>query len=1058
MTTDTNLLGFNNRLNRTAPGRLVGTPWLIAVGVLVAAATPGERWAAASPLEPAAATAALKTPQGIAARLFASEPMLTNPSNIDIDHRGRVWVCDVMNYRGNQGSRPDGDRILILEDEDGDGRADSSKVFYQGPDVDSAIGICVLPGDPLRVVVSCSPNVWLFTDADGDDLPDSKKAIYTNTGRQQHDHSAHAFVFGPDGLFYWNVGNTHEGVHDADGNLIVDRFGRPVAPNGRPYRDGMAFRSTLDGQQFDVLAHNQRNSYELTVDSFGGVWFSDNDDDGNRGTRIGMVLEGGNYGYRDEMTGASWQVERIGMSDNVSERHWHQNDPGSIPNLANLGNGSPAGITLYEGSLVPGLRGRLVHCEPGLSLVRAISLHPDGGGRHATVAALVESNDPWFRPVDAAVGPDGSVFVADWYDPGVGGHRQGDLERGRIYRIAPTGHSGYAPPQVDLTPDPNAIAALVNPCQSVRYLGWQTLAERGEAAAGLLAELSASYDPIDRARAYWLLARLPGAGPAHIQKAAGDAHEDVRAAAIRMARRRGSYPLLMNLLKKLASDPSGQVRRACAIALRDVAHTADDVRPIAAPRPAAPRRGPDEATLLWRKMVGQYESGDRWMLEALGLAADGRWEHFFAKNLASSMLTTLNTAGDRMASRPAARDIVWRSRGESTLQLLTALLVNPSTPQDEFPRLLRALDFQTGDGKDAALTGLLEAAQDLPKEQRQLITTKALDALEQRPLNRTARAALLQLLEDSPRNEQFMQYVQQFEVDQRYPELLMLAVNEFRDASAGVAAIRFLLDQGFVDAIETRLQYSGDIQATMIRMLANTGHPAASRLLEPLALDEKANLDLRREAIRAAAAKRESAARLVEAAEQDKLDRLAKTALAYALRGSTWDELSRRAAKLCPDLPADHDESLPVSEWMQLAGDPRRGERLFFSKAECGTCHQVGSRGVNVGPPLSEVGGKLSRAGLFEAILYPSAAISHNYEMYAALTSDGVSIKGLLISETDESVTLKTEKNVVHELPRADLESFEKQDVSLMPAGVHRKLSAQEIADLAAYLAELRKK
>src|SRR5687767_12568730 len=78
------------------------------------------------------------------ATLFASEPMITNPVNLDIDHRGRVWVCDVMNYRGNNGKRPEGDRILILEDTDGDGKADTSKVFYQHREIDSAMGICVL--------------------------------------------------------------------------------------------------------------------------------------------------------------------------------------------------------------------------------------------------------------------------------------------------------------------------------------------------------------------------------------------------------------------------------------------------------------------------------------------------------------------------------------------------------------------------------------------------------------------------------------------------------------------------------------------------------------------------------------------------------------------------------------------------------------------------------------------------------------------------------------------------------------------------------------------------
>ncbi|MEX0716658.1 MAG: PVC-type heme-binding CxxCH protein, partial [Planctomycetaceae bacterium] len=140
------------------------------------------------------AVAGLDVAEGLEVSLFAGEPMLLNPTNIDIDHRGRVWVCEVVNYRGKNGTRPEGDRILILEDTDGDGQADKRTVYYQGRDIDSAMGICVLGN---KVIVSCSPNVFVFTDEDGDDKPDKKELLFTKTGAAQHDHSAHAFVFGP---------------------------------------------------------------------------------------------------------------------------------------------------------------------------------------------------------------------------------------------------------------------------------------------------------------------------------------------------------------------------------------------------------------------------------------------------------------------------------------------------------------------------------------------------------------------------------------------------------------------------------------------------------------------------------------------------------------------------------------------------------------------------------------------------------------------------------------------------------------------------------------------
>ena len=102
----------------------------------------------------------------LAASLFAAEPQLLSPANIDIDHRGRVWVCEIVNYRRHNGKRPEGDRILILEDTNGDGMVDSEKVYYQGRDIDSPHGVCVLGN---KVIVSAGDKVQVFTDTNGDD-------------------------------------------------------------------------------------------------------------------------------------------------------------------------------------------------------------------------------------------------------------------------------------------------------------------------------------------------------------------------------------------------------------------------------------------------------------------------------------------------------------------------------------------------------------------------------------------------------------------------------------------------------------------------------------------------------------------------------------------------------------------------------------------------------------------------------------------------------------------------------------------------------------------------
>ena len=190
--------------------------------------------------------------------LFASEPMLVNPTNIDVDHRGRVWVAEVVNYRnqmrnGNKPARQEGDRILILEDTDSNGQADKQTVFYQGTDIDSVHGICLL-GD--RLLVSAGADVFYLIDKDGDSVADEKQLLFTKISGVQHDHGIHAFVFGPDGKLYFNFGNSGRTISDAEGKPIVDIAGNEVNNSRQPYQEGMIFRCNPDGSQFETLAWN----------------------------------------------------------------------------------------------------------------------------------------------------------------------------------------------------------------------------------------------------------------------------------------------------------------------------------------------------------------------------------------------------------------------------------------------------------------------------------------------------------------------------------------------------------------------------------------------------------------------------------------------------------------------------------------------------------------------------------------------------------------------------------------------------------------------------------
>jgi hypothetical protein len=221
------------------------------------------------------------------------------------------------------------------------------------------------------------------------------------------------------------------------------------------------------------------------------------------------------------------------------EAHWHQRWPGVVPNMLHTGQGAPCGILCYEGSLFPEqFFGSLIHADAGPNVVRAYITTPSehvakgimnkgdsnadtdnktpGAGYKAETVELIKASDRWFRPDDVCVAPDGSVFISDWYDPGVGGHATGDIGAkskdwhqltGRVYRLAPAGNK-QAWPAVDLSNVQGQIAALESPNQSIRYLGYTKLVAGGDEAQKALKNVfDTDKNPRFRARALWLLAR-----------------------------------------------------------------------------------------------------------------------------------------------------------------------------------------------------------------------------------------------------------------------------------------------------------------------------------------------------------------------------------------------------------------------------------------------------------------------------------------------------------------------------------------------------------------------
>ncbi|KAB7732168.1 c-type cytochrome [Rudanella paleaurantiibacter] len=978
--------------------------------------------------DPKYAVGSLNIAPGLEATLFAAEPMLTNPTNIDVDAKGRVWVCEAYNYRPGINGNPthtEGDRIVILEDQNGDGKADVSKVFYQDPSLNAPLGIWAQGN---KVIVSQSPYVWVLTDENGDDKADKKEILFQGIEGEQHDHGMHTFVFGPDGKWYFNFGNSGSKLLDKDGKPVIDKVtGLPIHHSN--FRQGMAFRCDPNGKNVEVLGHNFRNNYEIAPDSYGTLWQSDNDDDGNKGVRINYVMEYGNYGYTDELTGAGWQANRTNIEPEIPIRHWHQNDPGSIPNLLQTGAGSPTGIIVYEGKLLPEpFRNQVIHCDAGPNVVRAYPVQNNGAGYKASILNLLEgARDQWFRPADVCVAPDGSLIIADWYDPGVGGHQAGDQQRGRIYRVAPP-QTPYKLPKVDLSTTTGALEALQNPNMNIRYQAWNKLHSEGtKAEKALAAFYKSAPDPRMKARALWLLTKLPdGKGVKYVNEGLKSPDANFRMTALRAARQLGADQAIA-AVRQLVNDADPQVRRECALAL----HL---------------NKSP-EAPGLWAKLASRHDGNDRWYLEALGIGAHGQWDSFYAAYVKQMNNDPLANAG--------GRDIVWRSRTKEAVPLLAKLAGDNSVDLKQRLRYFRAFDFNPGaTEKSTALLGILQTNANSAD-----ITKLALRHLDPAFVqsSQPALAALQKLMDETYGSKEYMELVQRYEPKSENTRLRKLILDKYTDAIARDATRQLMKQGGEPMVWETIDGADTESASRMLTALRWVGSKPSLAILKTVALDEKRPMGLRRDATRAIGGSWDGEEMVVAMLKSGELKGDLKAAAVQGVSGAWRKSIRQEAASYLDGGTAAATKKLPpMPELLAMKGNSANGLTVF--KTNCSICHQVNGEGMDFGPKLSEIGSKLPKEGQYLAILHPDAGISFGYEGYEVKFKDGSTASGVVSSKTETDLQLKFPGGVVQNYKMADVTSMKKMDSSMMPSGLQDNMSTQELVDLVEYLASLKKK